>query len=158
MSFLWNDSIYYCRLSSFAKWTLLIRCPSKRNQESNDHTNIHGYIPHLPYGYFLKSLKEKSHQIKSEVLRNSEVLRSMNPHKFFGMKSLFCFESGWAVHPKKYVHVFRCNCSHYIDVMMGAMASQITSLTIVYWTVYSGADQWKHQSYASLAFVRGIHR
>ena len=41
---------------------------------------------------------------------------------------------------------------------MGAMASQITSLTIVYSTVYSGADQRKHQSPASLAFVRGIHR
>ena len=31
-------------------------------------------------------------------------------------------------------------------------------LTIVYSTVYSGADQRKHQSSASLAFVRGIHR
>ena len=41
---------------------------------------------------------------------------------------------------------------------MGTMASQITRLTIVYSTVYSGADQRKHQSYASLAFVRGIHR
>ena len=41
---------------------------------------------------------------------------------------------------------------------MGAIASQITSLTIVYWTVYSDADQRKHQSSASLAFVRGIHR
>ena len=47
---------------------------------------------------------------------------------------------------------------HYDDVIMGAMASQITSLTIVYSTVYSGADQSKHQSSASLAFVRGIHR
>ena len=36
--------------------------------------------------------------------------------------------------------------------------SQITSLTIVYSTLYSGADQRKHQSFASLAFVRGIHR
>ena len=41
---------------------------------------------------------------------------------------------------------------------MGAIASQITSLPIVYLTVYSGADQRKHQSSASLAFVRGIHR
>ena len=41
---------------------------------------------------------------------------------------------------------------------MGAIASQITSLTIVYSTVYSGADQSKHQSSASLAFVWGIHR
>ena len=41
---------------------------------------------------------------------------------------------------------------------MGAIASQITSLTIIYSTVYSDADQRKHQSSASLAFVRGIHR
>ena len=37
---------------------------------------------------------------------------------------------------------------------MGAVACQITSFTIVYSTVYSGADQRKHQSSASLAFVR----
>ena len=42
---------------------------------------------------------------------------------------------------------------HYNDVIMGTMAFQITSLTIVYSTVYSGADQRKHQSSASLAFV-----
>ena len=47
---------------------------------------------------------------------------------------------------------------HYIDVIMTTMASQITSLTVVYSTVYSDADQRKHQSSASLAFVRGIHR
>ena len=41
---------------------------------------------------------------------------------------------------------------------MGIVASQITSLTIVYTTVYSDADQSKHQSCASLAFVWGIHR
>ena len=51
----------------------------------------------------------------------------------------------------------RCHC-HYCDVIMGAVSSQITSLTIVYSTVYSDADQRKHQSSASLAFVRGIHR
>ena len=41
---------------------------------------------------------------------------------------------------------------------MGTISSQITSLAIVYSTVYSDADQRKHQSSASLAFVRGIHR
>ena len=41
---------------------------------------------------------------------------------------------------------------------MGTIASQITSLTIVYLTVNSGIDQRKHQSSASLAFVWGIHR
>ena len=40
----------------------------------------------------------------------------------------------------------------------GENASQTTSLTIVYSIVYSDADQRKHQSSASLAFVRGIHR
>ena len=47
---------------------------------------------------------------------------------------------------------------HYDDVKMSSMASQITSLTIIYSTVYSGTDQRKHQSSASLAFVWGIHR
>ena len=41
---------------------------------------------------------------------------------------------------------------------MSAMAIQITGLTIVYSTVYSGTDETKHQSPASRAFVRGIHR
>ena len=47
---------------------------------------------------------------------------------------------------------------HYNDVIMGTIASQITSLTIVYSTVYSDADQRKQQSSASLAFMRGIQR
>ena len=47
---------------------------------------------------------------------------------------------------------------HYCGVVMGVMASQITSLTYAYSAVYSGADQRKHQSSASLACVRGIHR
>ena len=49
-------------------------------------------------------------------------------------------------------------CLYYIDVIMTTMTSQITSLTLVYSIVYSGADQRKHQSSASLAFVRGIHQ
>ena len=48
--------------------------------------------------------------------------------------------------------------SHYNDVIMTKIASQITSLTVVYSTVYWEADQRKHQSSASLAFVWGIHR
>ena len=47
---------------------------------------------------------------------------------------------------------------HYNDVIMGAIASQITSLTTVYSFVYSEIDQRKYQRSASLAFVRGIHR
>ena len=47
---------------------------------------------------------------------------------------------------------------HYTNIIMGTMASQITSLTIVYSTAYLGAEQRKHQSSASLAFVWVIHR
>ena len=47
---------------------------------------------------------------------------------------------------------------HYTDAIMTTMASQITSLTVVYSTVYSDVDQRKHQSSASLAIVWGIHR
>ena len=50
------------------------------------------------------------------------------------------------------------NATHYNDVIMGVIASQIISLTIVYSTVYSGADKKKYENNASLAFVRGIHR
>ena len=47
---------------------------------------------------------------------------------------------------------------HSNDVIMGSISSQITSLTIVYSKIYSGADQRKHQSSAALAFVQGIHQ
>ena len=54
--------------------------------------------------------------------------------------------------------VRECLASLYIDVIMTTVASQITSLTIAYSIAYSEACQRKHQSSASLAFVRGIHR
>ena len=47
---------------------------------------------------------------------------------------------------------------HYSDVIMNPMASQITGVSIVCTTVCSGTDQRNHQSSASLAFARGIHR
>ena len=48
--------------------------------------------------------------------------------------------------------------SHYSDVIMSTMASQITGVATVCSNVCSGADQRKHQSSASLAFVWGIHQ
>ena len=62
-----------------------------------------------------------------------------------------------ANNPPGYRPLWLCR-PHYNDVIMGRIASQITSLTIVYSTVYSDADQRKHNSSASLAFVRWIHR
>ena len=69
-----------------------------------------------------------------------------------------CFSSvpikHWVVIP---MYAYHDPC-HYCDAIMGTVASQVTSLMIVYTTVYSDADQSKHQSSASLAFVWGIHR
>ena len=50
------------------------------------------------------------------------------------------------------------NLKHYNGVIMTTMASQITSFTVGSSTVYSDADQRKHQSSASLAFVWGFNR
>ena len=67
------------------------------------------------------------------------------------------------VHPKASTsqnksHICHEFTLHYNDVIISTIASQITSLTIVYSTYYSGADQREHESSVSLAFVWGIHR
>ena len=69
-----------------------------------------------------------------------------------GLISLHCFD------PLSVKQPWGIWTIHYDDVRMGAIASQITSLTIVYSIVHSNADQRKHQRSASLAFVWGIHR
>ena len=63
----------------------------------------------------------------------------------------------WRRHATAHIYEY-IHSTHYNDVIMSAMASQITSITIVFSTVYWDADQRKHQSSASLTFVRGIHR
>ena len=75
-------------------------------------------------------------------------------HNSNSLENFFCcslITSLWTT-----TNLFRCN--HYNDVIMSTMTSHITSLTIVYSTVYSGTDQRKHQSSASLTFVQWIHR
>ena len=59
---------------------------------------------------------------------------------------------------RMYLVNLKHNSFHCGDVIMGAIASQITSFTIVYSSVFSDVDERKFQSSASLAFVRGIHR
>ena len=65
--------------------------------------------------------------------------------------NIFLYTSSYFNRPHMYIF-------HYCDAIMGANASQITSLTVVYSTVYWRSDQRTHQSSPSLAFVRGIHR
>ena len=62
-------------------------------------------------------------------------------------------------HYKPHLAFWQCLANYrYNDIIMDAMASQITSLAMVHSTVYSGADPRKHQSSASLAFVWGNPR
>ena len=72
------------------------------------------------------------------------------------IKLALCQLSGFSI------HWWKRDCHpghlHYDDVIMIKLASQITSLTVVYSIVYSGVNQRKHQSSASLAFVQEIHR
>ena len=62
-------------------------------------------------------------------------------HRYCISKGLYTAEMGVTNEIPLFIDIL-----HYSDVIMGAMASQITSLTIIYSIVYSGADQGKHQS------------
>ena len=100
------------------------------------------YLSHQPLNLDMCTLSCYHHQINS-----------MNQQPLFRVRS---WNNGMCCMPC-YILIENNLQKHYDYVIMGANASQITSLTIVYSIVYSGADQSKHQSSASLAFVRGIH-
>ena len=85
---------------------------------------------------FVPNLEAKS-VVPATITRNSE-------HCWRSLECLYRFSlSGY---------------THCRDVIMNAMASQITGVSIVYSTICAGAYQRKHQSSASLPFVGGIHR
>ena len=110
-------------------------------------------------------------QLRTIIWSSADLLPTGRPRIFFSeilieiqtvlLQNLFENVKGMGFQHQK--HVCRTWISNYIplhydDVIMGPIASQITSLTYVYSIVYSDADQRKHQSSASLAFVWGIHR
>ena len=72
--------------------------------------------------------------------------------------STYVFQQLGQAQLRKQEHMHTSLKVHYHDVIMDAMALQITSLTFVYSTVYSRHRSKKHQSSALLAFVQGIHR
>ena len=78
---------------------------------------------------------------------------STNTNKDFSPHLIRRSASYFVTTPDLWPHLF-----HYNDVIMSAMASQTTGVSIIYTAVCSGADQWKHQSSASLAFAWEIHR
>ena len=85
----------------------------------------------------------------------SHVLKSNMAHV---LSPTYKFASLWHVPHSVHENHIRVGKVSLRWRIMGTIASQITSLAIVYSIVYSSADQRKHQSFASLAFVRGIHR
>ena len=95
----------------------------------------------------------------NRLLDNFSLNRIANyPVKFYRCGNKYCGNGDYHSHSIDWYKQDWKLDGHYNDVMISAMASQITSLTIVYSPVYSGAYQRKHQSSTSLAFVWGIHR
>ena len=95
--------------------------------------------------------ERRRYNVKSSITgwahTQSHLCRAMHHHKETALY-LTLLRMCFFVHPTV----------HYDDVIMSAMAPQITKPAIVYSSVYSGADQRKHHSSASLAFVMGIHQ
>ena len=113
---------------------------------------FHGRPPHIP----LKAGDRRANWWKCDKVADTslsvaEMLKAPGDEEAQQIRGL----TKDIVHLGK-IPIEREENTHYDDVIMSAIASQITSLTIVYSIVYS--DQSKHQSSASLAFVWGIHR
>ena len=123
-----------------------------RHHQSNGFANeTSSFISMTIYNLFITN---KFVQCVNKVLINGYYNCS-----FFACFALFFKRRSHQVLQRKTDRsVMSIRCFHYGDVIMGAIASHITSLTIVNSTVYLDTDQRKHQSSASLAFVRRIHR
>ena len=126
-----------------------------------DHLTISSHS----WGNYLVSNKRQSFNYDDPVQRP---MHEMSPYDKDNRR---CIKYDWL---KRFVHswhtvfwqydstldrsTFNAEWWHYNDVILSSMASKITSPTIVYSTVYSDTDKRKHQSSATLAFVRGIRR
>ena len=85
--------------------------------------------------------------------------QKLSPVHYRTSGASFIIRENWSrVQIRAWISILPWCCVHYSDFIMITVASQITGVSIVYSTVCSGAEQRNHQSSASLAFVRGIHR
>ena len=127
-----NKALSFARYSKIRKYMILhIRPPW------NTHHAVHGLF--LSDNTVMNACKSRRFTI---------IIRTPPSSIISATKHKTCGSSVWShILPLKIIS------HHYNDVIMGTIASQITSLTVVYSTVYSDADQRKHQSSASLAFV-----
>ena len=94
---------------------------------------------------------KKKHTLPWYSLRRLRRLPNQEPNNNFRRHRRCVKLTSWKLAVFSAVHF-----DHYSDVIMRTMASQVTSVSIVFSTVCSGGR--KHQSSAPLAFVRRIHR
>ena len=135
--------------------------------KENSNTVRHLIMGQITTTQNLVAIKDVRHagqqQITTATVITKYLTKLTSQHwlrKWLGVEQAtsHCQNQGWP-NLLTYVTWPRCvHIAHNNDVIMTTMASQITSLTVVYSTFYSDADQRKHQSSASLAFVWGIHR
>ena len=150
------------RMNVNTHWAILISIPCKYPLRNNDFKRLPPFVVflslHLSY---VMSVKEYSFPADSkygfsyvQTRHNRTIvisLRACPLGYFFENVILILQNVDEPLHLTKYVY------RHYSDVIMGAVASRIIGVSIVYSTACSGADQ-RHQSSVSLASVRGIHR
>ena len=153
-NFLYNYILSYIYCKRHMKCRFWYAIPQEFSYMRWDISYVITEISHEKYEIFIRfPMKKKSshwifHQnftVISAALRKLFVKKSNFIWNFMAIYMLY--ELSREMYTK-----------HYTDVIMGAMTSQIINLTIVWWTVYLDADHRKHQSFASLAFVRGIPR
>ena len=142
-SYLWLD----CHLFLTPRW----KVQKDPLQSANETRNVYWITEPLRMKWFKYNFAETKYTTLSV--------------QFSLMKPVWISKHQQLLIPWQRIYQLLLSCSHekkisnhYNDVIMSAMVAPITSLTIVYSTVNSGADQRKHQSSVSLAFARGIHR
>ena len=104
---------------------------------------------HFPIRDFLTEICTSLKKNKTLITEITSRLIYWSPSpKFLNMCGVF----------RQYLKPAAASKSYCSDTIMSEMASQITGVSIVCLTVCTGAYRRKHQSSASLASVRGIHR
>ena len=158
---MWKEISCLTNSLRFAKIVSISKCCRIPKTEALTKNPVKGFTHtciHLNFNWLCTGTKEEEILISRRYSKNKNVL-------------LYCSyisESSWETLCRTWITIsgklpvgpqaIPWTIIHYDDVIMTTIASQITSRTSVYSTVYSDPDQRKHQSSASLAFVWGIHR
>ena len=144
---IWNTTPSIWMILLLLQWR-----PNERVDVSN-HQRLHCLLNH---SFGRRSKKTSKLRVTGLCAGNSPV---NSPHKRPVTRKMFpfdyvimvCCQNDWTTETEYVMY-------HYADVIMSAMASQITGVSNDCSTVCSGADRRTHQSSASLAFVQGIRR